>query len=453
MLNISNNSLPRDEKHDSLQSIKMMNSRKEGKVFLKLLIGLLIAGIIMLFMPWTQFIRARGLVTALTPDQRPQTVQSLIDGRIEKWFVQEGDFIQQGDTILFISEIKDKFRDPNLVGRTKEQLEAKEFAVGSYMDKVRALDVQIDALNSQNDLKLEQARNKLKQARLKVSSDSIKVVAEQTNVSIAKDQLRRGENLFEQELISKVKVEERRNKYQAAQAKVISAENQLLDSQNDVLNAKVELSQVNAEFRNKIAKAESEKATAMSNMYDAEVQVTKLQTEYTNYSLRDQLYYITAPQDGFVSVAAQSGIGETIKAGGPVLSIVPANYELAIEMFVEPIDLPLLQLGQKVQTQFDGWPAIVFSGWPNSSYGTYTGRIVAIDNFISKNGKYRILVAPDNIEQEWPDALRMGAGASSLVLLNDVPVWYELWRQLNGFPPDYYKSDDGGGMNKDANKK
>jgi hypothetical protein len=25
------------------------------------------------------------------------------------------------------------------------------------------------------------------------------------------------------------------------------------------------------------------------------------------------------------------------------------------------------------------------------------------------------------------------------MLLNDVPVWYEIWRQLNGFPPEYYE--------------
>ena len=371
MLNISNNNrLPDNKAYALLPSVKLMNSRKQGKVFLKLIIILLIAGLIILFLPWTQFIRARGLVTALTPDQRPLTVQSVIDGRIERWFVKEGDYIEKGDTILFISEIKDTYFDPDLVARTQEQLEAKEFAVGSYMDKVRALDSQIDALNNQNQLKLEQARNKLKQAKLKVSSDSIKVVAEETNVGIAKDQLRRAENLYNDELISLVKLEERRNKFQLAQAKVISAENQLLDSQNEVLNAKVELSQINADFKNKIAKAESDKATAMSNMYDAEVEVTKLQTQYTNYSLRDQLYYITAPQNGFVSVAVQSGIGETIKAGGPVVTIVPANYKLAIEMFVDPIDLPLLQLGQEVQTQIDGWPAIVFSGWPNTSYGT-----------------------------------------------------------------------------------
>jgi hypothetical protein len=91
---------------------------------------------------------------------------------------------------------------------------------------------------------------------------------------------------------------------------------------------------------------------------------------------------------------------------------------------------------------FDGWPAIIFSGWPNVSYGTFGGKIVAIDNFTSKDGKYRILVSADSQEVPWPEAIRIGSGANGFALLNDVPIWYELWRQLNGFPPDYYQKEN-----------
>ena len=91
--------------------------------------------------------------------------------------------------------------------------------------------------------------------------------------------------------------------------------------------------------------------------------------------------------------------------------------------------------------QFDGWPAIVFSGWPNTSYGTYGGQIFAIDNFISDNGKYRVLVAPDPKDPPWPEALRVGSGTTNLLLLKEVTIGYELWRKLNGFPPDYYKTN------------
>jgi hypothetical protein len=108
-------------------------------------------------------------------------------------------------------------------------------------------------------------------------------------------------------------------------------------------------------------------------------------------------------------------------------------------MFVRPIDLPLLAKGQKVRFMFDGFPAIVFSGWPQASYGTFGGRIVAIENSVSANGKFRVLVGEDPDDRPWPKALKMGAGAAGIALLKDVPIWYELWRNINGFPPDYYQ--------------
>jgi hypothetical protein len=109
-------------------------------------------------------------------------------------------------------------------------------------------------------------------------------------------------------------------------------------------------------------------------------------------------------------------------------------------MYVKPVDLPLLEKGQQVRVQFDGWPAIVFSGWPNTSFGTFGGTIFAIDQFANEEGNFRVLVAPDKRDRSWPKALRVGGGAKSMVLLNDVLVGYELWRKINGFPPNFYKA-------------
>ena len=133
------------------------------------------------------------------------------------------------------------------------------------------------------------------------------------------------------------------------------------------------------------------------------------------------------------------GIGEIVKEGAPVVSILPADYQLAVEMYVKPIDLPLISLGRTVRFVFDGWPAFFFSGWPGVSTGTFAGKVVAIDRNISSNGKFRVLVEPDKNEQTWPAQLQMGGGARGIALLNNVPVWYELWRILNGFPPDLYQ--------------
>jgi multidrug efflux pump subunit AcrA (membrane-fusion protein) len=409
------------------------------RYFNRFLIGFAFFCFIILFFPWTQNISGKGQVTTLKPDQRPQTIQSQIPGRIEKWHVQEGDFVKKGDTILEISEIKSDYFDPNLVERTGEQIKAKASSVNSYTEKVKALDRQISALNTERVLKLEQAKNKLLQSKLKVKSDSIDLEAAKTNIDIAKRQYDRTLTLQNEGLKAVTDVEEKRLKLQETQAKLISQENKLLASINEVINAEVEISSIDASFSDKISKAQSDKFTAESGQFDTEAQVSKLENAYSNYEMRNKLKYITAPQNGFINKAIKGGIGETFKEGERLVGIMPAQYDLAVETYVEPIDLPLLHIGEKVRVQFDGWPAIVFSGWPNVSYGTYGGVVVAIENFISENGKYRVLLAPDKEDNDWPKAIRVGSGAKTMALLDDVPIWFELWRQLNGFPPNYYQ--------------
>lgn len=442
MLNITQNKIKEKEKLEKLQSFQVLAARVNSRRLIKILYALGGILLVILFLPWTQNIRSQAKVTALKPNQRPQTIHSIIPGRIEKWYVQEGQFVKQGDTILFISETKEEYLDPNLVENTEQQLKSKEFAVKSYMEKIKANDNQIDAMIRSKKLKYEQAENKLIQAKLKLQSDSVELTAAKMNYKIAKEQLVRMEELYREGLKSLTDLETRRLKLQETQAKVISQENKYISTKNELINAKIELQSINAEYNDKIAKSEAEKFASLSNMYDAEATVSKLQNQFTNYSIRSGMYYILAPQDGYITKAIQSGIGETIKEGAEIISIMPADYDLAVEMYVNPMDIPLLEKGQHVQIQFDGWPSVIFSGWPGISYGTYGGEVVAIDNFVSENGKYRVLVAHDKNYPIWPKEVRLGAGANALTLLKEVPVWYELWRQINGFPPDYYKKNN-----------
>ncbi|MBT8265336.1 MAG: HlyD family secretion protein [Bacteroidia bacterium] len=438
MLNISHNNLNKQFDFSPYKSGEKVFHKKYYKHFNRFLLAFAIFGIIILFFPWTQTISSNGQVTTLKPDQRPQTIQSPIPGRIENWFVQEGDFVKKGDTILEISEVKSDYFDPNLVERTSAQIKAKSSSVISYGEKIKALQRQVSALRTEQSLKLQQAENKLKQAHLKVKSDSIDLEAAKTNQGIALLQFERIKKLQEEGLKALKDVEEKRLKLQESEAKLVSQQNKLLTSENEVINAQMDISSVNASYNDKISKVQSEIYAAQSSQFDTEAQVTKLENSFSNYEIRSRLRYVTAPQNGYINKAIRAGIGETFKEGDRLVGIMPSDYDLAVETYVEPIDLPLLHIGEKIRIQFDGWPAIVFSGWPNVSYGTYGGKVVAIENFISDNGKYRVLLAPDEEDNEWPKAIRVGSGAQTLALLEDVPIWFELWRKLNGFPPNYY---------------
>lgn len=439
MLNISNNKLNKKVTLKGYNAFSKTIKPTHYKILNRFLAVFAVVVFIILFLPWTQNVTSNGFVTTLTPDQRPQTIQSPIPGRIEKWYVKEGDFVEKGDTILFISEIKNEYQDPRLVERTNMQRDAKSRSVLSYQEKIKALANQIEALQSERELKLTQAENKLQQAGFKVRIDSIDFQTARTNYDIAERQYNRTATLQEEGLKAVTDVETKRLKLQETQAKLISQENKLLVSQNEVINAQLEINRVAATYIDKIAKARSNRFTAESSQFEAEAQVTKLENQSANYALRNAMYYITAPQNGYINKAIIGGIGETFKEGQKLVGIMPANYDLAVETYVNPLDLPLIHLGEDVRIQFDGWPAIFFSGWPNASFGTYGGKVVAIETFISDNGKFRILIAPDEEGVAWPENVRVGSGAYTIALLEDVPIWFEIWRQLNGFPPNYYR--------------
>ncbi|MFI2743309.1 HlyD family secretion protein [Zhouia sp. PK063] len=442
MLNITNNRIDKRLNIDKYKSSIIFADNKHYKIIRKVVWGVGIALVLILFLPWTQNIKGSGYVTTLKPGQRPQTVHAVIGGRIEQWFVQEGDYVKKGDTIMYLSEIKDAYFDPNLVANTESQLKAKESAVISYSDKVEALENQLAAINRERVLKLKQAENKLQQSKLKVISDSIDLEAVKTQLTIAETQYKRAFNLNDEGLKPMTYVEEKKVKLQQMQAKIVTQENKYLGSKNELLNSEMELTRLQASYAEKLAKAKSDRQTALSTQYDTESQVSKLKSQFANYKIRNGMYYITAPQDGYINRALKSGLGETIKEGTSVVSIMPSSFEIAVESYVDPLDYPLINKGEKVRIWFDGWPTIVFNGWPGVSYGTFGGVIVAKENFISPNGKYRVLIAPDPNEKKWPELLSIGAGAQTLALLDTVPIWFEMWRTLNGFPPNFYSTQD-----------
>jgi multidrug resistance efflux pump len=307
---------------------------------------------------------------------------------------------------------------------------------------VKSIELQQQAMIQNRDLKIETTKNKIIQLRREIVSDSTDLVAYELMLDVANKQYERTRELYDKGIKSKTDFEMKSVKQREMASKVVVQQNKLDNQTNKLLNLQLELSSIKAEYADKIAKSESEKFSAISNKLDTRAKAAKLKNSLSNYEVRQQYYYITAPQSGYITKAIKKGIGEIIKEGTDIVTIMPTNFDLAIEIYVKPMDLPLIFKEEKTRIQFDGWPAVVFSGWPNISTGTYGGVVVAVDRIISKNGLYRVLIAPNEDGKKWPDVLRIGSGAKAFVLLRDVPLWYELWRQLNGFPPDFYSKED-----------
>jgi multidrug efflux pump subunit AcrA (membrane-fusion protein) len=401
--------------------------------------GLLALAMLVLFLPWTQNIKAKGQITTLYQDQRPQEINSPIPGKIAKWHIKEGDYVEKGDTILQITEIKEDYLDPNLVNRTQQQLDAKKGSIKFYQSKIAATSAQVAALAEGQKLKIAQLNNKLNQLENKLTAERAELQAATNELVLSKDQLERQEKMYQEGLVSQTQLQQRSLAFQNAQAKKIIAENKLAQTQQEVLNIKIEQNSVSQDYTEKISKTEGERYQSQSQIAISQGEVAKLENQVSNYTIRNSMYTLLASQSGQIVQAKKAGLGEILKEGEKIAEIVPIKVNYVVEMFVKPVDLPLINIGQKVRFMFDGFPAIIFSGWPNNSYGTFGGELVAYESNISPNGLFRVLVKEDKNDKKWPTQLKMGTGAQGIALLKDVPIWYEMWRNINGFPPDYYQ--------------
>lgn len=439
MLNISKEKVSHKRDWSVFRTLNYVENKRTRRTAVRLLKWMAFLLFIAMLLPWTQNVRTYGKVSTVHPDERPQYVHSIIAGRIDQWFVREGQKVRKGDTLLVISEIKDAYMDDRLLERTRAQIELKKNVVGAYEQKEGVQERQLQTLMELQVLKLDQARIRLDQAELKAQNDSAKLEAAIVDRKTAEQRYSRMDSLYQKGLKSLVDLESRSLILQKARASETEARNTWMNAKSELIRLQVELAGIRMEYDNTYSKVLSEKLTTGSNRLDAEGQVNKMENMFANYSTRRGYYVILAPQDGYITETFVTGIGETIKEGQAVLSIMPSTYELAAEIFVDPNDLPLMRVGQEVRLQFDGWPSIVFSGWPNASYGTFGGTIYAVDQYAGSNGKFRVLVKRESGHQEWPSALRYGGGVKAMILLKDVPVWYELWRKINGFPPEYYQ--------------
>jgi multidrug efflux pump subunit AcrA (membrane-fusion protein) len=418
-----------------LHAPALMRTPRYHWVVRKWLLGIGAVVVLLMFLPWQQYVTGKGSVIAYRPEERPQVVNTAIAGRITAWHVAEGQFVRRGQPIISLAEIKDAYLDPATADRYGEQVQAKGSAAEAKRAKVRALGEQISALTQARELKAQQLQAKVEQVRFTLIADSAAVQAALLDSTIALRQVGAQEALYRDGLKSLVELEAARNRAQAVTARVVQARGNLAKTRAELDNALLEIRAVAAEYADKLAKAEGDRSATAAEVEEARAEIAKLRNSEANVRLRNALATVTAPQDGFVVRVLRAGVGETVKEGEAVATVMPFDAERAVELSVKAMDVPLLRPGRKVRLTFDGWPALQFAGWPSVAVGTFGGIIAVIDQVNAPDGSYRILVRPDPTDEPWPELLRVGSGVIGWAMLDEVPIWYEFWRTLNGFPP------------------
>jgi multidrug resistance efflux pump len=252
-----------------------------------------------------------------------------------------------------------------------------------------------------------------------------------------------------------------------ADIQVQQAINQTVASRAALLNASESIriagnnrNRITADTQGSIVGAEGNLQMAKASIAQLDDSISKAELELDNMEQRRTQESIFAPIDGRVSrIGKTIGRGQTVKKDDELLEIVPETKDQAVELLLSELDAPLVSVGRTVRIQFVGFPAATVPGFPQTMVGTFAGVVTNIDPVDDGSGKIRAWVKPDgtNNEKPWPNStiLRPGTLAIGWIQLDTVSLWYELWRQFNGFSPNFRdkagfkSSDDGKGGKKE----
>lgn len=387
---------------------------------------LVVAGL--LVAPWRQSVTGTGRVIAFAPTDRLQTIGAPIKGRITKWYVQEGSQVDVGDPIADISD-----NDPEYIERLRRERDAADDRLASLESSIAVIEARISALNSVRDTAITNAQLYVQIARDKRDAAEQDLLAAEAAYQTAKINHERVTTLGSEGLESNRKVELATLKLETTKSKRDAAKAKLAAAKREVQAATAKQGNVTSKESANINKAEEELNKLQSEVAKARAEVAKSEVKVS----RQEQMAITAPTAGTILRLVTNGPGEFVKAGDRIATIVPNTESRAVELFMEGNDAPLITPGRHVRLQFEGWPAVQFVGWPSVAVGTFGGQVAFVDATDDGSGRFRIVVVPDEDGESWPEArfLRQGVRVNGWVLLNRVTVAFELWRQLNGFPP------------------
>jgi adhesin transport system membrane fusion protein len=414
----------------SIPALRLVTSPRVPRQIAKaLMIVLVLVIFAMLFLPWQQSVRGVGQVVAYAPLERQQTIQANISGRVFKWGdgIREGVKVKQGQTILELRDI-----DPLALERFKQQQASAREKQDASNAVAAAYEAKLRAVTDAQQLSIAAAEQEVEMAKQKVVAEQQGLIAAEAAQVQADAFVARKRQLLKEQLTSPQEVEiaerkqrEERAKAKQAEAYLAAAESALRAKQSQLAQKQREAEGYVETARAEYQKARGEAAFAAKELVEIEGKLAKQGNQV-----------VTAPRDGtIVRLLAYEG-GEIVKEGDPLFILVPEDAERAVEIWVSGNDAPLVSLGRTVRLQFEGWPAVQFAGWPSVAIGTFGGRVVNVDATDDGKGKFRVLVLPEE-GAEWPSQqyLRQGVRANGWILLNRVMLGYEVWRQMNGFPP------------------
>ncbi len=422
-------SLPNFAQFPPLPAMHLVKESPRARTVAWLILLTFLAALVsMVFVPWQQNLFGEGRLVALKPLEREQTVDAPIDGRIQRWHVIEGSRVKAGDLLADIAD-----NDPAIIDRIRGELNTQEDRARAARLRETSLGDRIAGMEAARRNAIDAAESRIDMANERVRSAERAEDAANATLQTARLNLDRQKGLHDKGLTPTRQLELAQLDYDRGVAELDRATAALASARQELDAFKADRKRVENDFTASIQDARASRASASAEVASVRGGILQTQTRLARQTTQE----VRAPRDGVIlRLRAQPG-SEVLKAGDPVATLVPSVDANVVELWVSGNDMPLVARGNKVRLHFEGWPAIQFVGWPSVAVGTFGGVVTLVDATDNGKGEFRLLVAPDPADDPWPSKqyLRQGVRAKGWVLLNQVKLGYEVWRQFNGFPP------------------
>jgi adhesin transport system membrane fusion protein len=388
-------------------------------------VGLLGAGLT--FAPWQQNIDGSGRVVAFAPTERQQEIDAPIEGRVTRWLVREGSRVTKGQLLCELTD-----NDPQILARLGDERDALVARRAAAVERVASIVARQSSLRSSREAGIRAAASRVGMARERTAAARQALEGAQAGEVTAKQHLERQTLLLEQGLTSQRTVELAQLDAVRTATDVARARASLQAALGEESALESDRFRVEHDLTAAIDDAKASESTGRAEEASADAELARLEVRLS----RQQTMEVRAPMDGTVLRVGPGEGNAFVKAGEPLLTLVPDTEDRAVELWVDGNDLPLISEGRPVRLQFEGWPAVQFTGWPSVAVGTFGGTVALVDSTDDGRGRFRIVVRPDDVDP-WPATryLRQGVRVNGWVMLDSVRLGYELWRRFNGFPP------------------
>jgi membrane fusion protein, adhesin transport system len=383
----------------------------------------------LVIVPWQQNAPGKGRVIAFSPVDRQQAIEAPIEGRVVRWYVEEGARVRAGDPVVDLAD-----NDPELMDRLEREQAAFDARAAAARERVSAVDARVVALRA-----AQRAAATAAQERVRMGQDRTRAAEQSEQASdavlrAARQNQERQAALLEKGLASQRTVELAELDLARAQTETERARATLGAARSEVAALLADQAKIAEDTSAAISDATATRASALAEIASADAEIARIEVRVS----RQFAQAVKAPRDGTVlRLVARQG-GEMVKSGDPLAILVPDAGARAVELWIDGNDVNLVRTGQPVRLQFEGWPAVQFSGWPSAAIGTFGAKVGFVDAADDGHGRFRVVVMPDD-PTRWPGAehLRQGTRVNGWILLNRVRLGYELWRVFNGFPADW----------------